>query len=419
MLLLALSTMLDYTYGFWVASTNRKKAYFFVWLSVLNNIGILAIFKYYNFFAIQFQNSLEILGIQTSPFLLNVALPVGISFYTFHGLSYVFDIYNGRQKPIINLIDYSVFVSFFPLLVAGPIERANHLLPQVQKRRYFSYLQAIDGSKLILWGLFKKILIADALAPAVNDIFNNYTNYSGGTLVLGAIYFSFQIYCDFSGYSDIARGIAKLFGFELLVNFNRPYLSRSIPEFWRRWHMSLSSWFRDYLYIPLGGSRSTKLISIRNIFIIFLVSGLWHGANWTFIAWGGIHAMLFMPSFLLKTNRENIGNEFKSGSWYPTFYESMQIVFTFALVTVAWVFFRSATLHQSIDYLYRCLLFDQNIEFKAKLFVLLKYLFFSIILFLRWEAPIYRIVRIAIYYYVLWDVFLNIFKPSDFIYFQF
>ena len=269
--LLMLSTLLDYSYGFSVASTNRKKAKIFLWLSIINNLGILGIFKYYNFFAIQIQRGLETLGMYTDPLLLNIALPVGISFYTFHGMSYVFDIYNGHQKPVRNFIEYGVFVSFFPLLVAGPIERANHLLPQVQKSRIFTYAKAVEGSRLILWGLFKKVVIADSLAPIVDVIFNNYQDSSGITLIVGAIAFSFQIYCDFSGYSDIALGTAKLFGFELLTNFKFPYFSRDIAEFWRRWHISLSSWFKDYLYIPLGGSRLGKKRAIRNTFIIFII----------------------------------------------------------------------------------------------------------------------------------------------------
>ncbi len=283
LILLALSTLLDYSSGFGVASPNRKKSKLFLWLSLFCNLGILGIFKYYNFFAAEFQKSLDVIGFQIHPILIQVALPVGISFYTFHGISYVFDIYRGLRKPVTNFIDYAVFVCFFPLLVAGPIERANHLLPQVQSKRYFTYSQAVEGCRLILWGMFKKVVIADGLSEHVNIIFNNYQSYNAFSLILGAIGFSFQIYGDFSGYSDIALGTAKLFGFELLSNFKFPYFSRDIAEFWRRWHISLSSWFRDYLYIPLGGSLKGKIITVRNIFIIFLVSGLWHGASWNFV----------------------------------------------------------------------------------------------------------------------------------------
>jgi D-alanyl-lipoteichoic acid acyltransferase DltB (MBOAT superfamily) len=271
--LLMLSTLLDYIYGFSVASENRKKAKLFLWLSIINNLGILAIFKYYNFFITQFQSAFELVGVHINPTFIQFALPVGISFYTFHGMSYVFDIYRGKLKPVSNLVDYSLFVSFFPLLVAGPIERANHLLPQVQQKRTLNYLQTIQGLRLILWGMFKKVVIADNLSVFVDSAFKTYGSANAYTLILGAIAFSFQIYADFSGYSDIGLGTAKLFGFELLSNFKFPYFSRDIAEFWRRWHISLSSWFKDYLYIPLGGSKGGKLNAIKNTFIIFIVSG--------------------------------------------------------------------------------------------------------------------------------------------------
>ena len=351
MCLLMLSTILDYIYGFSVASPNRKKAKFFLWLSIINNLGILGIFKYYNFFAAQFQEGFELIGLHTNPVLLNIALPVGISFYTFHGMSYVFDIYREKQKPVKNFVDYAVFVSFFPLLVAGPIERASHLLPQVQKTRKFDYTQAVEGCRLILWGMFKKVVIADSLAPIVDAIFNNYQNESGITLILGAIAFSFQIYGDFSGYSDIALGTAKLFGFELLSNFKFPYFSRDIAEFWRRWHISLSSWFKDYLYIPLGGSKEGKWKAIRNTFVIFLVSGFWHGASWNFIAWGFIHACGFLPLLLLKRNRRYTSDVVAEGKIFPNIGELLQMMGTFAFVTLAWVFFRAETLEMALGFI--------------------------------------------------------------------
>ncbi len=351
--LLMLSTALDYAYGFWVASPNRKKAKFFLYFSIINNLGILGVFKYYNFFAKQFQHGFDLIGLHTNPVLLNVALPIGISFYTFHGMSYVFDIYRGQQKPVSNFVDYAVFVSFFPLLVAGPIERASHLLPQVQKERTFNYTQAVEGCRLILWGMFKKVVIADSLAGTVNDIFGNYQNENGVTLIIGAIAFSFQIYGDFSGYSDIALGTAKLFGFELLSNFKFPYFSRDVAEFWRRWHISLSSWFRDYLYIPLGGSKQGKSKAIRNTFIIFLVSGFWHGASWNFIAWGFIHACGFLPLLLLNRNRKHVTDVVAQDRKLPNFREIWQMTSTFAFVTFAWVFFRAKNMGEAIEYLDR------------------------------------------------------------------
>ncbi|MDO6429088.1 MBOAT family O-acyltransferase [Flavitalea sp. BT771] len=349
--LLALSTLLDFLYGFQVASPNRKRAKLFLWLSIINNLGILGVFKYYNFFAHQFQEGFELLGLHTNPVLLNVALPIGISFYTFHGMSYVFDIYRQKQKPVSNFVDYAVFVSFFPLLVAGPIERANHLLPQVQKPRAFNYSQALDGCRLMLWGMFKKVVIADSLAETVDKMFNGYQHYNGLSLILGAVAFSFQIYGDFSGYSDIALGTAKLFGFELLSNFRFPYFSRDIAEFWRRWHISLSSWFRDYLYIPLGGSKQGKAKAVRNTFIIFIVSGFWHGASWNFIAWGFIHAVGFLPLLLLDRNRKNVTDVVAQNRRLPGIRELWQMCATFTFVTLAWIFFRADTMSLALNYL--------------------------------------------------------------------
>ncbi len=349
--LLMLSTALDYFYGFWVASPNPKKAKLFLWLSIFNNLGILGVFKYYNFFALQAQQAFDLIGIHVNPVLLNIALPIGISFYTFHGMSYVFDIYRGNQTPVRSFVDYAVFVSFFPLLVAGPIERANHLLPQVQKPRLFNYAQAVAGCRLILWGLFKKVVIADSLASIVDQIFQNYQDHNAITLLVGAIAFSFQIYGDFSGYSDIALGTAKIFGFELLSNFKFPYFSRDVAEFWRRWHISLSSWFRDYLYIPIGGSKNGKFKAIRNTFIIFLVSGFWHGANWNFIAWGFIHACGFLPLLLLDRNRKHVSDVVAQDRTLPNFKELWQMLSTFAFVTFAWIFFRADDIPMAWGYI--------------------------------------------------------------------
>lgn len=353
--LLVLSTVLDYFYGFWAASPDKRKAKFFLWLSIINNLGILGLFKYYNFFAKQFQAGFDLLGFHTNPFLLEVVLPIGISFYTFHGMSYVFDIYRKKQEPVSNFIDYAVFVSFFPLLVAGPIERAAHLLPQVQRKRNFTYSQAVEGCRLILWGLVKKVVIADSLAAFVDENLKHYPELNAATLLLGALAFSFQIYGDFSGYSDIAIGTAKLFGFELFSNFKFPYFSRDIAEFWRKWHISLSSWFRDYLYIPLGGSKQGKGKAIRNTFIIFLVSGFWHGASWNFIAWGFIHACGFLPLLLLNRNRKYVSDIVAQDSAFPSFKELWQMLSTFTFVTLAWLFFRAGSVHIALDYI-QCIL---------------------------------------------------------------
>ena len=347
--LLIFSTLLDYYTGIKMSDAkNQASKKFWFWLSISVNLGFLGVFKYYNFFAESFADAVDNFGFQVNPWSLKVILPVGISFYTFHGLSYVIDIYKNRIKAEKNFVDYSVFVSFFPLLVAGPIERATHLLPQIKKKRTFDYVNAIDGLRQILWGLFKKIVIADNCAEFANLIFDNHTNYSGSTLVLGAVFFAFQIYGDFSGYSDIALGTARLFGIDLLRNFAFPYFSRDIAEFWRRWHISLSSWFRDYLYIPLGGSKGGMWMKIRNTFIIFLVSGFWHGANWTFIIWGLLHALYIMPSIIFSTNRTNLDIVAK-GKLLPSLKELFQMGLTFGLTVFAWIFFRSDSVSQAFE----------------------------------------------------------------------
>lgn len=329
---------------------------FWLTANIVLNLGILAIFKYYDFFVSEFGH---IFGISTDSLLLRIILPVGISFYTFQALSYSIDVYRGNIKPTKDIIAFFAFISFFPQLVAGPIERATNLLPQFLQNRKFIYDQGIDGMRQILWGLFKKIVIADNCAIYVNQVWSSYDTQSGSTLLLAAILFTFQIYGDFSGYSDIAIGTAKLFGIKLMRNFNNPYFSRDIAEFWRRWHISLTTWFRDYVYIPLGGSRpivveggmlnvesKKKLIIIRNTFVIFLLSGFWHGANWTFIAWGAYHAFLFLPLILLGKNRKYT-NQIAEGRLLPTWKECEQILLTFILVVVGWIIFRAETIGQA------------------------------------------------------------------------
>ena len=427
--LLVFSTLLDYFTGIKMADAQNKTVKkFWFWLSISINLGFLGIFKYYNFFAESFADAILNLGIQVNPLTLNVILPVGISFYTFHGLSYVIDIYKDRIKAEKNFIDYSVFVSFFPLLVAGPIERATHLLPQIQKKREFDYSKAVDGLRQILWGLFKKIVIADQCAQHANLIFNDSANYSGSTLVIGALMFTFQIYCDFSGYSDIALGTARLFGIDLLRNFAFPYFSRDIAEFWRRWHISLSTWFRDYLYIPLGGSKGGMWMKVRNTFIIFLVSGFWHGANWTFIIWGLLNALYIMPSILLNTNRTNIDIVAK-GKLFPTFKEAVMILVTFSLTVFAWIFFRAENLHHAWSYIsgiFTNRIDVAPIEIKNILYILIA--FFILIewigrqeqfaiakIGLKWKAPLRYL------FYVVLIVSLFWFGGNDqqFIYFNF
>ena len=351
--LLVFSTLLDYVSAMKIEKSKtiseRKK---WLWLCISINLGFLGVFKYYNFFANSFADLAHTMGFTASPILLKVILPVGISFYTFHGLSYIIDIYYKRIQSERNFVDYSLFVSYFPLLVAGPIERATHLLPQIKVRRTFNFHKAKEGIYQIVWGLVKKVVIADSCSIYANEIFNHYTTMNSLSLILGAVYFAFQIYGDFSGYSDIALGTSKLFGIDLLRNFNYPYFSRDIAEFWRKWHISLSSWFRDYLYIPLGGSKGNKLFQVRNTFIIFLVSGFWHGANWTYIAWGFINALYFLPLLLLNRNRNNV-NEFTLGINFESIRTLCNIVITFSITCFAWIFFRAKTITDALLYIKR------------------------------------------------------------------
>ncbi|MFB9104666.1 MBOAT family O-acyltransferase [Algibacter miyuki] len=353
--LILLSTIVDYIIGHKIYGSDddavRKK---WLWCSVIFNIGLLGFFKYYNFFIDSWVDLSALMGYNIqSTWTLSVILPVGISFYTFQTMSYSFDIYYRKLKPSKSFLSFAAFVSFFPQLVAGPIERASNLLSQISNKRTFNYEQSVSGLKLILWGLFKKVVIADALGPIVDDIFSNYGSYPSSTLLLGAILFSFQIYGDFSGYSDIAIGTAKLFGIELMSNFKFPYFSRNIAEFWRRWHISLSSWFQAYIYVPLGGSRNGKAKTIRNVFIIFLVSGFWHGANWTFILWGLIHALIFVPVLLLGNNTKYKNTVVAQNSMLPSVREFFNVIGVFAIVTISWIVFRSASITEAFSFLGR------------------------------------------------------------------
>jgi len=349
--LILISSLVDFLVG--IALSNQEhvvKRKVLLWTSISVNIGFLAFFKYYNFFVEEFVAVFSMFGREIQANSLNIILPIGISFYTFQTLSYSIDIYKRKLEPSRDFIAFSAFVSFFPQLVAGPIERASNLLPQFLRQRTFDYGNAVMGMQQILWGLFKKMVIADNCAELANMIFNNSADYSGSTLLLGAIFFSFQIYGDFSGYSDIAIGTARLFGIKLMKNFDFPYFSRDIAEFWRRWHISLSSWFRDYVYIPLGGSRVKKAKNIRNVFIVFAVSGLWHGANWTFLIWGILNAIFFLLLLLLDTNRNHLDIVAK-GKLFPSFKELIAILSTFGITVLAWVFFRAESLTHAISYL--------------------------------------------------------------------
>ena len=341
LVLILVSTLVDYYAGLQMGKTDDKsKLRKFLILSLCSNLGILFAFKYFNFF----NDSLRAIFNQFNVFYnvpaFDVLLPVGISFYTFQTLSYTIDIYRGQREPETHLGIFALYVSFFPQLVAGPIERSTRLLPQFYKQHSFDYQRLTDGLQLMAWGFFKKLVIADRLAVVVNNVYNNPTEYTGVPLIMATYFFAFQIYCDFSGYSDIAIGAAQIMGIDLMENFKRPYFSKSIGEFWRRWHISLSTWFRDYLYVPLGGNRVVKWRWYYNLMIVFLVSGLWHGANWTFVVWGALHGFYLLVSLWTAGIGVKVQNFLRLGQ-FPMFRKALQIIVTFHLVTFAWIFFRA------------------------------------------------------------------------------
>ena len=428
--LILFSTILDYSIGISLSKqVNQNKRKMLLWISILMNLGFLGFFKYYNFFLANFMTAFSFFGTEINANSLNIILPVGISFYTFQTLSYTIDVYKRQLETTKDFIAFSAFVSFFPQLVAGPIERATNLLPQFYTKRYFDYSKTVDGMRQILWGLFKKIVIADNCAQYANIIFNNSSEYSGSTLVLGAIFFTFQIYGDFSGYSDIAIGTSRLFGFNLKQNFAFPYFSRDIAEFWRRWHISLSSWFRDYLYIPLGGSRGKTRNKIRNVFIIFLVSGFWHGANWTFIIWGALNALYFLPIFITNNNRNNL-NIVAQGQYLPNLKEFLLMSLTFILTVFAWIFFRAENIGHAISYInniFSPTLFESSEIFPLGLLLLI--LFFLSIEWInrnkqygleKFNKQKFKFLDVLLLYIVFWSIIIwNSSKEVEFIYFQF
>ena len=410
----------------------RKRQKWITTANIVLNLLILAVFKYYDFFVTEFA---QLFHISTEGLLLKVILPVGISFYTFQALSYSIDVYRGKIEPTKDVVAFFAFISFFPQLVAGPIERATNLLPQFLKKREFDYDTAVDGMRQILWGLFKKIVVADNCAVYVDQVFSSYREQSGSTLLLAAVFFTFQIYGDFSGYSDIAIGTAKLFGIKLMRNFNVPYFSRDIAEFWRRWHISLTTWFRDYVYIPLGGSRVSKAKVVRNTFVIFLLSGFWHGANWTFIAWGAYHAILFLPLILTGKNRKYT-NQVAEGRLLPTFKELGQMLLMFFLAVIGWIIFRAESIGMAWEY-FRGMMQFGILRSSYRFFILPEMwptnLFIVIMLVVEWlqrskqhgfeniciSLIPSRIIRAVLYAMLLFLFILIEGKHGTFIYFQF
>lgn len=422
--LIFLSSFIDYICGHYIyhSKTTIKKRFLFA-ISLASNLGILFFFKYYGFFAKELVSLMGQLGYTANIQTLNIILPVGISFYTFQTLSYTIDIYRGRLEPTKDFVAFFAFVSFFPQLVAGPIERAKHLLPQFSQKKEFNYLMASDGFRYMLWGFFAKIAVADSVAPIVDKIFANYETFNAGTLALGAILFSVQIYGDFAGYSNIAIGTAKIFGFELMQNFNNPYFSSNIREFWSRWHISLSTWFRDYVYIPLGGNKCSRIRNGLNAMATFIISGLWHGANWTFVAWGTIHGFVYIFSkpFTLKHAETN-----------SKMTKLVSIILTFTVVCFAFIFFRASSISQALQFIARIFTLSKGeaiISVMGILNIMLALLFTVTLFSVEWFqrnrthaleiAHIKPIYRYAIYYSLIFAILYAFQTDRIFIYFQF
>lgn len=419
--LIIFSSTLDYIIGIGLNQTKAKsKRKLLVLTSILINLGFLGFFKYYNFFAESFADAFTLFGYHIKAERLNIILPVGISFYTFQTLSYSIDIYKKKMEPTRNVIAFFAFVSFFPQLVAGPIERASNLLPQFYKHRLFTYKDVSQGFKYMLKGFFMKIVVADRLAIYVDSVFSNYTAFSGVTYILAMLFFAFQIYCDFAGYSFIAIGVAKFFGFDLMINFNRPYLAKSIKDFWSRWHISLSTWFRDYVYISLGGNRASSIRVSFNLLATFAISGLWHGANWTFIIWGAIHGVI-------QVFEKNVFNIFFKHKVFRLIYP----VFVFIIAVVAFAIFRSQNIEQAIHIISGSFDFSKPFfkgnpsMFAYSIIATISMLAVDIveehnrskdIVFLG-KRPIMRYVFYAIV--ILYIINSGVFNNSQFIYFQF
>jgi len=426
--LIFISTLVDYFIGIGLAKCEEKKIRKILLFTSLGiNLGILGFFKYFDFFIGSFMSFSSFFGISLNISTMNIILPVGISFYTLQTLSYSIDVYKKKFTPTKDFIAFAAFVSFFPQLVAGPIERAKNLLPQFYKKREFEYELAVDGLKQMLWGFLKKMILADQCAIYVDKVFNNYSEYSGSSLVFGAVFFTIQVYADFSGYSDIAIGTSKLFGFKLMKNFDYPYFSRDMSEWWRRWHISLTTWFRDYVFIPLGSTRKNKKLLVRNIFIIYILSGLWHGANWTFIIWGGLNALFSLPYILIK-KRKRTTKIVAKGRLLPSAGELSGMLSTFSLFTFAVIFFRSETVYDAYKYIsiiFSRTLFSIPDVYKKGL------LFIAVFIVIEWfgrecNYPIERIgnnwpriLRWSFYYLLILCLFLFTTQSQQFVYFQF
>ena len=432
LLLIALTSLCSFGSGLLLEhyEGQRRKQKAVSAANIVLNLGILGVFKYYNFFIENLNALCGTIGWHLDWATMNIILPVGISFYTFQALSYTIDVYQKKLPATHDIVEFFAYISFFPQLVAGPIERATNLLPQFQRQRHFDYAKAVDGMRQMLWGFLKKMVVADNCATVVNDYYGQYSELPGATLLLLGILFTIQVYCDFSGYSDIAIGCARLFGFNLMRNFNTPFFSRSVPEFWRRWHISLTSWFRDYVFFPLGGSRCSRWKTIRNVYIVWGISGLWHGANWTFVCWGLIHATLLVAYTLLGINTK-YNHEVAYGRYLPSIKETLQMALTFLLFAVSMIIFRAENMTQAVGYLTAMV---TNQFFDATMLQGKQPLCFALLLLsVEWlqrdkqhalqftdiKPFKYRFVRWSVYYVILLVIFKYAGSSQTFVYFQF
>lgn len=425
-LILGFTIVIDYFAGILIESNKGKRRKYYLILSLVANIGVLAVFKYYNFLNENLTLLLGNINYKNNVPYLDILLPIGLSFHTFQAMSYTIEVYRGNQKAERHFGIYSLYVMFYPQLVAGPIERPQNILPQLHEKKHFSYDNVVEGLKHIVWGLFKKVVIADRLSIYVDAVYNNSDQHSGLTLIIATVFFAFQIYCDFSGYSDIAIGCARVMGYRLMINFRRPYLAGSIKEFWSRWHISLSTWFRDYLYFPLGGSKVSKLRWYLNLFIVFMVSGLWHGANWTFIVWGALHGTYQILSVSFKSfNERNILG-------YRPLSNAFQVLITFTLVCFAWIFFRANNVSQAFAICKSIFTFKPGGLFigtpEGFAYALIWILFLLVVEYITeyysdiikvFSSP-NRVLRYAGYtIIVLCIILFGVFNGGQFIYFQF
>jgi len=440
-LILLVTIVIDYFAGIWIEESSGRKKKTYLIASIISTCLVLFVFKYFNFFNGSFAAIAGFFGLKYPIEMINVILPIGLSFHTFQSLSYVIEVYEGRQKAERHFGIYSLYVMFYPQLVAGPIERPQNLLHQFREEHFFEYRAATDGLKLMAWGMFKKVVIADRLSIVVNQVYGNPHDFNGLALIIATLFFAFQIYCDFSGYSDIAIGAAQVMGFKLMDNFNRPYFSKTISEFWRRWHISLSTWFRDYLSVALGGDTVVRWKLYYSLFVTFLLSGLWHGANWTFVAWGALNGFYIIFSHYSRKFRREIAR--KTGIlMYPNIHKFYQIATTFTLVCFGWIFFRARTISDacyivthlfaglgsifSLKYVKETLdVFDLS---KAEFIIaILSIIFLELVHVIQRHGRIRHMlaekpfwVRWGVYYAVcLGIIFFGVFGKNEFIYFQF